>query len=214
MQPTLKHLGQVAYMPTWQAMQDFTAARTATTADEIWVLEHPPVYTLGRNADPNHILNAHDIPLIQIDRGGQVTYHGPGQIVVYPLLNIERRGMHVRNLVSWLENAVIATLQDYAITAAADPAAPGVYVDGAKIAAVGLRVSKNACYHGLSFNLNMDLSPFSNINPCGFAGLRVTQLVDQFVMNQSVNIATFTIQPVIASLLQHLLATLPAAHEN
>lgn len=174
--PLIKHLGQVDYRATWQAMQDFTSARTQITRDEIWVLEHSPVFTQGRNGDPHHILNPHNIPVIPIDRGGQVTYHGPGQLVIYPLLNIDRRNMNVRELVSWLENSVIAFLGLQNIVGHADPKAPGVYIEQAKIASIGLRVSKGCCFHGLSFNIDMDLKPFQYINPCGYQGLQVTQL--------------------------------------
>lgn len=203
--PTIKHLGLVPYLPTWQAMQDFTAARTLNTADEIWVLEHPPVYTLGRNADPQHVLNSGDIPLIPIDRGGQVTYHGPGQLVVYPLINIDRYNLNVRQLVSWLENAVIRLLTRYSINAVADPKAPGVYIDSAKVASIGLRVSKGNSYHGLSLNIDMDLHPFSGINPCGFENLRVTQLAEQL---PAASREKLTLKPVANELVNELFTTL------
>ena len=166
------------YEPVWRAMQDYTERRDAASADEIWLLQHEPVYTLGRNAKPEHLLDTGDIPVVPIDRGGQVTYHGPGQLVVYLLIDIKRRRMGVRDMVNAMENAVIGVLADYGIDAAARPDAPGVYVDGAKIAALGLRVRQGRCYHGLSFNLDMDLSPFSRINPCGYAGMQVVQLKD------------------------------------
>jgi lipoyl(octanoyl) transferase len=159
-------------------MQRFTAARGEHTADELWLLEHPPVYTLGMNATPAHVLEAGDIAVVRTDRGGQVTYHGPGQVIAYVLLDLTRRGLGVRALVSLLEAATIATLGRYGIEAATRPRAPGVYVDDAKIASLGLRVRRGASYHGLALNVAMDLAPFSRINPCGFPGLRVTQIAD------------------------------------
>jgi len=166
------------YHSTWQAMQAFTDSRDARTADELWFLQHPPVFTLGKNADPSHILDAGDIPVVHIDRGGQVTYHGPGQLVVYTLLDLKRLGLGVRAAVTLLEDSVIALLADYDITARSRRDAPGVYVNDAKIAALGLRVRKGCCFHGLAFNVDMDLSPFRRINPCGYQGLAVTQLSD------------------------------------
>jgi lipoyl(octanoyl) transferase len=157
-------------------MQAFTAERTAATRDEIWFVEHPPVYTLGMRADRAHLLEPGDIPVVQIDRGGQVTYHGPGQLVVYVLLNLERRGLTPRKLVQALEGAVIDTVLGLGLTANARRDAPGVYVAGAKIAAVGLRVKRHCSYHGLAVNVAMDLTPFSGINPCGYADLPVTDL--------------------------------------
>lgn len=168
--------GTVDYLGCWQEMQDFTESRTASTPDEIWFLEHPPVYTLGRNGKDEHLLETGDIPVIRVDRGGQVTYHGPGQLVVYALLDLRRRQLGVQSLVDRLEQSVIDLLAGYAITAERHNGAPGVYVDGCKIAALGLRVRKGCCFHGLSLNVNMDLSPFARINPCGFRGLQVTQL--------------------------------------
>jgi lipoyl(octanoyl) transferase len=160
----------------WAEMQTFTARRTAATPDEIWFVEHPPVYTLGMRADRSHLLSPADIPVVQIDRGGQVTYHGPGQLVAYVLLDLERRGFTPRRLVQALEAAVIDTVARYGITANARRDAPGVYVDGAKIAAVGLRVKRHCSYHGLAVNVAMDLAPFSGINPCGYKDLAVTDL--------------------------------------
>lgn len=159
-------------------MQDYTDARDAESADEIWLLQHEPVYTLGRNGQPEHVLNPGGIPVVQIDRGGQVTYHGPGQLVAYLLLDLKRLKLGVREVVSVMENAIIAVLADYGIKAVARADAPGVYVDGSKIAALGLRVKQGRCYHGLSFNLDMDLQPFNHINPCGHEGLTVSQLAD------------------------------------
>ncbi|MEW6352835.1 MAG: lipoyl(octanoyl) transferase LipB [Pseudomonadota bacterium] len=159
-------------------MQSFTAARTPATPDELWLLEHPSVYTLGLNAKPEHLHDPGDIPVIHVDRGGQVTHHGPGQLVAYTLLDLQRRGWGVRRLVSALEQAVIDLLAEFDIPAEARRDAPGVYVRGAKIAAVGLRVRHGCCYHGLSFNVAMDLEPFRRMNPCGYAGLAVTQFSD------------------------------------
>lgn len=173
--PLIRHLGRVAYLPTWQAMQRFTDERDATTADEIWIVEHEPVFTLGMNGDASHVLMPGDIPVVKVDRGGQVTYHGPGQLVVYPLIDLRRAGLGVRDLITQLEQSVIRCLAHYGILAATRPGAPGVYVNEAKIASVGIRVRRGASYHGLSFNINMDLEPFSRINPCGYAGLAMTQ---------------------------------------
>ena len=174
--PTLRWLGRVPYEPTWRAMQSFTDTRTAATPDEIWLLEHPPVFTLGMNAAPEHVLCAGDIPVVQIDRGGQVTYHGPGQLVVYPLLDVRRAGLGVRQLVTALESAIIDLLASWNITALARRDAPGVYVDGRKVASIGLRIRRGSSYHGLAFNVAMDLEPFRRINPCGYAGLEVIDL--------------------------------------
>ncbi len=157
-------------------MQDFTLSRDQNTRDEIWQVEHPPVFTLGLNGRKEHLLNTADIPVVETDRGGQVTYHGPGQLVLYILLDIKRLQKGPRQLVSILENAMIATLAQYGIQAAAKKEAPGVYVDEKKIGAVGLRIKKGCCYHGLSLNNAMDLSPFKAINPCGYPGLEVTQI--------------------------------------
>ena len=172
----VKHLGLVDYVSTWQAMQDFTSQRDPQSDDEIWLLEHPPVYTQGLAGKPEHLLTATSIPVIKTDRGGQITYHGPGQLVAYVLYDLKRAGMSVRELVRRIEQALIDVLQDYGITASRKTSAPGVYVHGAKIAALGLRVRRGCSYHGLSFNVAMDLAPFSAINPCGYAGLEVTDL--------------------------------------
>jgi lipoyl(octanoyl) transferase len=174
----LRWLGRVDYEPTWRAMQRFTDERGPDTPDEIWLLEHPPVFTLGMAADRSHVLAPSDIPVIQIDRGGQVTYHGPGQLVAYPLVDVKRLGISVRGLVTALENAVIGYVADFGITAVARRDAPGVYFQGRKLAAIGLRIRRHASYHGLALNVDMDLAPFSRINPCGMAGLEVTQLKD------------------------------------
>ena len=170
------HLGEVDYHQTWQQMQDFTDTRQSDTEDELWFLQHPPVYTLGKNGKAEHILNSADIPVVNSDRGGQVTYHGPGQIVVYTLLDLKRLKMGVRELVTLIEQTVVGVLASYGVDAAARQDAPGVYVKDAKIAALGLRVRKGCSFHGLALNVDMDMEPFSQINPCGYEGLEVTQL--------------------------------------
>ncbi len=175
-EPTIRWLGRVDYEPTWAAMRKLTGDRDASTADEIWLLEHPPVFTLGMAGDPSHVLAPGDIPVVPIDRGGQVTYHGPGQLVVYPLLDLRRLKLGVRDLVSALEQAVVATLAGFNIDAYPRADAPGVYVAGRKIASIGLRVRRQCTYHGLAFNVAMDLEPFGRINPCGFRGLELTQV--------------------------------------
>ena len=176
--PRIKKLGIQPYIPVMESMRAFTSDRTADTRDEIWVLQHEPVYTLGQAGDPSNILNASNIPVEQSDRGGQVTYHGPGQLIVYPLLDLRRYSLGVRALVELLENVVIDLLAQYDIPATARREAPGVYVDGAKIAALGLRIRKSCSFHGLSLNVDMDLKPFDGINPCGYEALPVTQLAD------------------------------------
>ena len=178
MTPTIKRLGRVDYAPTFQAMQDFTASRTAETPDELWIVEHPPVYTLGQAGKPEHILRDVGIPLVQIDRGGQVTYHGPGQVVIYLLLDLPRLKIKVRELVTAIEQAVINLLGEYGVTAERRDGAPGVYVGAAKVAALGLRIRNGCSYHGVSLNVDMDLSPFTAINPCGYPGLQVVQTKD------------------------------------
>ena len=171
-------LGLRDYAPVFAAMQAFTETRHEATEDELWIVEHPPVFTQGMAGKPEHILQTGAIPVVQIDRGGQVTYHGPGQLVVYTLIDFKRRGISVRDLVTRLENSIIATLADYGIAAAADPKRPGVYVGAAKIASLGLRIKHGAVYHGLALNIDMDLSPFAYINPCGYAGMAMTQMAD------------------------------------
>lgn len=199
--PVFRDLGRVEYEPTWRRMQAFTQERDANTPDEIWFLEHPPVFTLGLNGKPEHILAAGDIPVVNIDRGGQVTYHGPGQLVVYPLVDLKRRKLGIRGLVEALENAVIDTLADFDIKAMSRRDAPGVYTpEGAKIAALGLRVRRNCTYHGLAFNIGMNLEPFQRINPCGYAGMQVTQVTD---LNGPSSLET-----VAAALKPHLLTRL------
>ncbi|MDZ7787585.1 MAG: lipoyl(octanoyl) transferase LipB [Halofilum sp. (in: g-proteobacteria)] len=173
--------GRVDYEPTWRAMQAFTDARGPATPDEFWLLEHPPVFTLGRVARAEHVLDAGDIPLVQVDRGGQVTYHGPGQIVLYTLVDLRARGIGVRSLVAALEQAVIDVLGAEGVAAARRDGAPGVYVDGRKIAALGLRVRRGCSYHGLALNVDCDLGPFARIDPCGYRGLEVTSTVTEGV---------------------------------
>jgi len=172
----VRHLGMVDYQPTWRAMQQFTAQRSAATPDEAWLCQHPPVFTLGLAGKPEHLLKDIGVPVVNIDRGGQITYHGPGQLVAYLLLDLRRRNLSVRALVTRIEQALIDLLAGYGIPAQRLPGAPGVYVDGAKIAALGLRIKNGCCFHGLSLNVAMDLSPYAAINPCGYAGMPVTQL--------------------------------------
>lgn len=172
----VRNLGFEPLQQTWASMQAFTDSRGPDEADQVWFVEHPPVYTLGLAADAQHVLDAGDIDVVRIDRGGQVTYHGPGQLVCYVLLDLRRRGLNIRSLVETLESAVIATVGEFGIDALPRRDAPGVYVDGKKLAAVGLRVRRGCSYHGLAFNIAMDLEPFARINPCGYPGLPVTQL--------------------------------------
>ncbi len=174
----IKHLGLRDYEPVWREMQKFTDERGIETADELWLVEHPPVFTQGLAGKAEHVLAAGDIPVIQVDRGGQVTYHGPGQIVAYPMINLRRHGIGVKSLVYGIEQAIIDTVAQYDVTAKRKDNAPGVYVAGAKIASLGLRIRKACSFHGLAFNIDMDLEPFQRINPCGFSGLEVIQLAD------------------------------------
>ena len=186
--PFVRPLGRVDYVPTWQAMIEFTAGRTEATPDELWICEHPPVYTLGQAGKPEHLLRDNGIPLVKIDRGGQITYHGPGQLVIYLLLDLNRRNLKVHELVHRMEQAIIDLLAGHGVTAARLEGAPGVYVRRnsdtgtsaypAKLAALGLRIRKGCSYHGLSLNVDMELAPFSAINPCGYAGMPVTQTKD------------------------------------
>lgn len=174
----LRRLGLTGYEPTWQAMQAFTAQRTADSSDELWLTEHPPVYTLGLNRQDVRMPWRDDIPLVLTDRGGKITYHGPGQTVIYLLLDLKRRNLNVRRLVDIMESAIIGLLAEYGVNAAGRPDAPGVYVNEAKIASLGLRLKNGCCYHGLSLNVDMDLAPFHAIDPCGYRGLQVTQMRD------------------------------------
>ncbi|MCG6266390.1 lipoyl(octanoyl) transferase LipB [Vibrio furnissii] len=177
-QLVVRRLGRQDYHPVWQAMHDFTDQRDDTTRDEVWLVEHNPVFTQGQAGKAEHLLNTGDIPVVQSDRGGQVTYHGPGQIVTYFLINLRRKKLGVRELVTDIENLVINTLNAYNIDAAARPDAPGVYVEGKKICSLGLRIRKGCSFHGLALNVNMDLSPFLRINPCGYQGMEMVQVSD------------------------------------
>lgn len=174
----VRNLGQQDYEPVWHAMQSFTRQRKADSPDELWLVEHPPVFTLGLNGKLKHVLQPGDIPVINVDRGGQVTYHGPGQLVFYPLLNLQRHNLGVRQLVSLLEQLIIDLLATYQVPAQNRADAPGVYVEEAKLAALGLRIKHGCSYHGLALNVNMDLEPFSRINPCGYENMPVTQCSD------------------------------------
>ena len=177
-QALVRDLGRQAYEPVWRAMQRFTDARDDATPDELWLVEHDPVFTLGQAGKPEHVLMPGDIPVLHVDRGGQVTYHGPGQIVAYPLLDLKRLKIGVREYVQRIEQAVIDTLADWNIEALRRDGAPGVYVNGAKVAALGIRVRRGCTFHGLAFNIAMDLEPFQRINPCGYEGLQVTSMLD------------------------------------
>ena len=200
----IRALGLVDYEPTWRAMQRFTAERTAETVDEIWLLQHPPTYTQGQAGKPEHVLNPGAIPLVQIDRGGQVTYHGPGQIVAYLLLDLRRWHLNVRQLVTLMEQAVIDLLAEHGVTAHGRRDAPGVYVGDAKIAALGLKIRNGCCYHGLSLNVDMDLTPFARINPCGYQGLRVTQCIAQGVTLGLEELQAELTQNLVHGLQRHL----------
>ena len=178
--PALKtrELGVCEYQPIWDEMREYTLSRNTYSPDQIWYLQHTPVFTLGLNGKPHHLLNKTAIPVVEVDRGGQITYHGPGQLVAYLLVDINRLEIGIKDLVRYMEQAIIDYLSEFRITAERMPGAPGIYVDGSKIAALGLRVKNGRTYHGLSFNIDMDLSPFSDINPCGYEGMPVTQLKD------------------------------------
>jgi len=200
----VRDFGLQEYEPVYQQMLDFTEQRDKNTPDEIWLLEHKPVYTLGKNGKAHHVLNPANIPLVQVDRGGQVTYHGPGQLIAYLLIDIRRRNFGVRHVVSAMENTLVNLLAEYGIEAYAKPDAPGVYIGEKKIAALGLRIRKGCSYHGLSFNLDMDTNPFNGINPCGYEGLQVTQLRDYSVeINQ---------QAIKQNLLKYLMLHLSYDH--
>ena len=205
----IRQLGCADYTATWQAMQDFTAQRTANTADEIWLLEHPPIYTLGQAGQKRHLLLDSDIPLVNIDRGGQITYHGPGQLIAYLLIDLKRRHYGVRDLVQRMEQAIIDVLYERHIAAHRHAGRPGVYVNQAKIAALGLRIRRGCSYHGLALNIAMDLAPFHRINPCGYENLPVTQLRDLGVDDTlpQINAA------LVTQLVQHLTADI-GAEEN
>jgi lipoyl(octanoyl) transferase len=196
----VRHLGLVDYQATWEAMRRFTEARNETTEDELWLLEHPPVFTLGLAGKLKHLLDPAVIPVIQVDRGGQVTYHGPGQLIIYVLLDLRRRGWGVKKLVQALEQSVIDLCQEWGITAERHPGAPGIYIGESKLAALGLRVRRGCSYHGLALNIDMDLSPFKRINPCGYSGLVVTQIRDLGIAD--------TVEAVGQALLPHLIKNL------
>lgn len=178
MKPVIRSLGRAEYEPVWRAMQEFTKARDTATADELWFVEHPPVFTLGLAAKPEHVLDAGPIPVVRIDRGGQVTFHGPGQLVAYVMLDLRRAGYGVKEMVYRLEQSVLDLLRDYGIAGERRAGMPGVYVGGAKLAAVGLRVSRGCSYHGIALNVDADLASFARINPCGYPGLAATRLAD------------------------------------
>ncbi len=202
--PAIRSLGLVEYTTTWQAMKQFTAARNADTRDEIWLLQHPPVYTQGLAGKPEHLLRASDIPVVKIDRGGQITYHGPGQIVAYLLLDLRRWKLNVRELVRLMEQAVIDLLAQHGVGAHGRKDAPGVYVEDAKIASLGLKIKNGCCYHGLAFNVDIGLTPFDYINPCGYAGLRVTQARDVGINAPLEELEQQLAQNLVALLQQHL----------
>jgi lipoyl(octanoyl) transferase len=198
--PVVRTLGRVDYEPTWRAMQHFTETRAPDTPDELWVLEHFPVFTIGLNGAPDHLLRRTDIPVVHVDRGGQITYHGAGQLVIYLLLDLRRRSYGIRELVRRMERAVIALLAEEGIAAAGRVEAPGVYVGEAKIGALGLRVKNGCCYHGLALNIDLDLAPFADINPCGHAGMPVTRTADLGL--------DLTVEAAGARLTRHLLGLL------
>lgn len=200
MQIIHRYLGLQDYERTWQAMRHFTGSRTPETTDEIWIVEHKPVYTLGLNGKREHLLSTGSIPVIQSDRGGQVTYHGPGQLVIYPLLDLKRLKLGVRQLVTLLEQAMIETLARQGIKANSRADAPGVYVAGKKIGSIGIRIKKNASYHGLSLNNQLDLSPFNHINTCGYPGLEVTRLADLGVTISNTELASALIEAITTAL--------------
>jgi lipoyl(octanoyl) transferase len=187
--PLIRYLGTAPYEPTWRAMQRFTDERQDATADEIWFAEHPPVFTLGLNASREHLLAPGDIPVVQIDRGGQVTYHGPGQLMIYPLLNLRRLKLGPRDLVVALENAVVAYAGELGLSASGSRQAPGVYIAGAKLASIGLRIRRGACYHGMALNVSLDPQPFERINVCGYRNLSVTRLADHGVRSDLETVA-------------------------
>ena len=197
---TIRNLGLQDYETSWQAMQRFTQERSAETPDEIWIVEHRPVYTLGLSGKREHLLNTGNIPVINSDRGGQVTYHGPGQVVIYTLLDLKRLNLGVRQLVTLLEQAMINTLADHGISADSKADAPGVYVNDKKIGSIGLRIKKNCSYHGLSLNNDMDLGPFDHINTCGYSDLKVTQLSDLGVTISTAQLANSVIQAITTAL--------------
>jgi len=186
----LRQIGLCDYESSWRKMQHYTNQRTAASQDQLWLLQHPPVFTLGLAAKPEHLLSPGNIPIIKVDRGGQVTYHGPGQLMAYLLLDLHQKEFGIKKLVTHIEQAIIDLLQEYKITAHTQPGAPGVYVGEKKIAALGLRVRRGCTFHGLSLNVDMDLEPFSRINPCGYPGLEITQLADLGAVTDLKQVAT------------------------
>jgi lipoyl(octanoyl) transferase len=209
--PVVKFLGYVPYEPTWRAMQRFTEERTPDTLDEIWMVEHPPVFTLGMNGSREHVLAPGDIPVIDIDRGGQVTYHGPGQLVIYPLIDLRRHALGVRQLVVALENAIIAYVGELGVEAIGSRDAPGVYVGGAKLASIGLRIRRGASYHGAALNVSVDLEPFGRINVCGYRGLAVTRLADLSVGS---GLRVTDLRTVAGGLIPHLCREMGFTHDQ
>lgn len=205
----VKNLGLQPYESIWQQMRAFTDNRDASTPDEIWILEHPPVFTQGQAGKAEHILNPGDIPIVQSDRGGQVTYHGPGQLIAYNLIDLKRRKLGVRHFVTAIENALIKLLANYGVTAKARCDAPGVYVNGAKIASIGLRVRRGCTYHGLSFNVDMDLSPFARINPCGMQNLPIVQLKDFLNTIKTIDVIKPLERALLAEICAHDVVELP-----
>ncbi|MEP1214692.1 MAG: lipoyl(octanoyl) transferase LipB [Marinobacter sp.] len=198
----VRALGEQPYLETWEAMKSFTAGRDASTPDEIWLLEHPRVYTQGQAGKAEHILAPGDIPVIQVDRGGQVTYHGPGQLVVYLMIDLTRHKLGVRALVDVIERSIVRTLAEFGIAASPRPDAPGVYVDEAKIASLGLRVKRGCSFHGLALNVSMDMEPFRRINPCGYAGLSMCQVSD-FAPGVDISDVTIALSGELATGLAH-----------
>jgi lipoyl(octanoyl) transferase len=193
-QLTLRYLGKQPYIETWQAMSDFTSQRNDDTADEIWVVEHPAVFTQGTAGKAEHLLQQTEIPVVKSDRGGQITYHGPGQLIVYLLINIRRKNFNVRSLVTIIEQSIIDLLNDYNVQAFAKADAPGVYVNGKKIASLGLKIRRGCSFHGLALNVDMDLSPFLQINPCGYVGLEMTQCKDEGIVLNTSTLAPLLIE--------------------
>jgi lipoyl(octanoyl) transferase len=198
--PVVRNLGLQAYESVWRDMQFFTQNRTPKTPDEIWIVEHFPVYTLGLSGKREHLLSVTAIPIVHSDRGGQITYHAPGQLVIYPLLDIKRLNLNIREWVTLLEQAMISTLATYAISAVSRADAPGVYVEGKKIGSIGLRIKNNCSYHGLSLNNSMDLQPFDSINPCGYSGLKITQLADLGVTVSTAELALLVVNALTTAL--------------
>lgn len=201
--PAIHSLGLVEYQPIWEAMKKFTSERTSQTRDEIWLVQHPPTYTQGLAGLPEHLLNPTDIPVVKIDRGGQITYHGPGQIVAYLLLDLRRWKLNVRELVSLMEQSVVDLLGEYGVSAKNRVDAPGVYVGNAKIASLGLKIKHGCCYHGLALNVDMNLAPYHSINPCGYAGLRVTQCVELGITANLNELQAELTQNLVHGLQQH-----------